>query len=255
MTNDDGIHAPGLWALVRAVKPLGNVLVCAPDRDRSGVGASLSDASSPRVKRLFAPVEGVEAHAVDGTPGDATLLGLRQLASGPVDLVVSGINPGNNVSADIERSGTVGAGLHACINGVPALAVSSHSEPDADAPLVTSVITEVAREMLKGARRPPLFLNLNFPLIDAETCHLHDHAVPAAPIAGAVRTAPAPLLGLGDLGSAGSGDPLPSDSDVAALVDGYISLTPLDQSLSVDGASAAVHAVVRRAAHVASKFA
>ncbi len=126
VTNDDGIHAPGLWTLVEALRALGTVTVVAPDREQSGVGASISLAKSFRMHRLTFSMEGVETYSVEGTPGDAVIIGLSHIMKDtPVDLVVSGVNHGHNVGTELLLSGTVGAAMHARMRGVPAIAVSA----------------------------------------------------------------------------------------------------------------------------------
>lgn len=162
VTNDDGAHAPGLWALVRAVRPLGEIVVSAPDRDRSGVGPALSVNDMIRAKEVTPEIEGVRTFAVEGTPGDAAVLGLRKLVGEPVDLVVSGINPGTNVGEDVVISGTVGAGLHAFLNGVSTVAISVDGDSDPSHPAVQSVTRAIVAEVAR-ARGFPWFVNVNFP--------------------------------------------------------------------------------------------
>ncbi|MBI4304960.1 MAG: 5'/3'-nucleotidase SurE [Chloroflexi bacterium] len=164
VTNDDGAHAPGLWALVRAVRPLGDIVVSAPDRDRSGVGPALSLNELIRAKELVSPMPDVKVFAVEGTPGDAAVLGLRHLVPGKIDLAISGINPGTNVGEDVIISGTVGAAAHAYLNGVPTLAVStSEGLRDIDHPVVGRVITAISPDLAALREPSPLYLNVNFP--------------------------------------------------------------------------------------------
>jgi 5'-nucleotidase len=122
VTNDDGIAAPGLWAVVRALQEVGEVVVVAPDREQSGVGTSFSLHNPVHVRRITR--RGVRAHAVDGTPADAVLLGLGELYPEGIDAVISGINPGSNMGRDAFLSGTVGAALHGHFKGIPSLAIS-----------------------------------------------------------------------------------------------------------------------------------
>ena len=126
ITNDDGIHAPGLWTLVEAMQRVGRVTVVAPDREQSGVGASISLAKAIHMHKLTFSMEGVDTYAVEGTPGDAVILGLAQVMKDqPVDLVVSGVNHGHNTGTELFLSGTVGAALHARLRGITAIAVSA----------------------------------------------------------------------------------------------------------------------------------
>ncbi|MYD36929.1 MAG: 5'/3'-nucleotidase SurE [Dehalococcoidia bacterium] len=123
LTNDDGIHAPGILALVKSLRGLGEITVVAPDREQSGMGASFTLHRPVRVRRLR--TRGARYYAVDGTPGDAVIVALGHImAEEKPDLVISGINHGTNLGADVFLSGTVGAALHAHIRGIPSIAIS-----------------------------------------------------------------------------------------------------------------------------------
>jgi 5'-nucleotidase len=168
VTNDDGIHAPGLFALADALRSLGAVEVIAPAHNQSASGHK---------KTLFTdiPVEktqlrdGTPALAVDGSPADCIALTALGMARWPPRLVVSGINRGANMGQDVTYSGTVTAALEAVINGVPSLAVSLNRR-DADtvedyAIAARLAVTVVAQILEKGL--PPLtILNLNVPALD-----------------------------------------------------------------------------------------
>jgi len=125
VSNDDGIYARGLWALVRELKGVGEVIVVAPDREQSAVGTSVTLHYPLRVKKVKPRLSGVEAYAVEGTPADSVILGLRMLAKGDIDLVISGINEGLNLGNDVFISGTVGAALQGYFYEIPAIAVSA----------------------------------------------------------------------------------------------------------------------------------
>ena len=111
VTNDDGVLSRGLWACARALLPLGEVFVVAPDREQSGVGPALNLQRPVKASRFTPMSEGLQdltAYVVEGTPGDCVVLALEELV-GPVDLVVSGINHGPNTGPAVLMSGTVGA--------------------------------------------------------------------------------------------------------------------------------------------------
>ncbi len=126
ITNDDGIESQGLWAVVEALLPLGELLVVAPDRQWSGAGRSMPHHVTGRLNPAGREVGGqpVRAFAVDATPALAVVHGLLELAERKPDLLVSGINFGENISTEVTISGTVGAALEAATEGIPALAVS-----------------------------------------------------------------------------------------------------------------------------------
>src|SRR4030065_903502 len=123
VTNDDGVTAPGLLALAQALQPLGKISVLAPDRNWSASG---------HVKTLHRPLgvnktqlaDGSPALCTDGAPSDCVALAVLGLLEDPVDLIVSGINPGANVGHDVTYSGTVTAAMEGAIWGLPSLAFS-----------------------------------------------------------------------------------------------------------------------------------
>lgn len=127
VTNDDGVHAPGIARMAVALRDAGHdVVICAPDKNLSGAGAS-TGADLRRIKGLQVNptvVESMEAHMVSSTPAVCSLLAIRGAFGGPVDMVVSGINPGTNMGPSVLHSGTVGAVVTAANFGVPGLAVS-----------------------------------------------------------------------------------------------------------------------------------
>lgn len=126
ITNDDGIESPGLRAAVQAALPLGDVLVVAPNRQWSGAGRSLPHDLQGSIAPYALRVDGRQppAYKVDGSPAAAVLHGLFELSSRKPALLISGINYGENVGADVTISGTVGAALEGAANDLPALAVS-----------------------------------------------------------------------------------------------------------------------------------
>lgn len=167
VTNDDGVLAPGLWALAEALRPLGSVVVVAPDREQSGVGTSVSLLNPLRLSKMPGLSDDIPAYAVEGTPADCVVLatgalpleGLRQ----PIDLVVAGINDGANLGDDVLISGTVGAALRAYLRGIPAIAVSIASLRPRGYDAAASVARGVADWALGGSFGGEFFLNVNLP--------------------------------------------------------------------------------------------
>lgn len=121
--NDDGIHARGLRDLALALSDLGEVTVAAPDRARSASGHSITLHKPLRADRVTVP-GATEAYSVSGTPTDCVALALRHLLRERPDLVVSGINHGPNLGWDLTYSGTVAAAIEGALLGVPAMAIS-----------------------------------------------------------------------------------------------------------------------------------
>jgi len=154
VTNDDGIHAPGIKALADALAKVGDVAVVAPDRERSAVGHALTLHHPLRAVQL-----GPDMFSVDGTPTDCVNLGIHNLISFKPDLVVSGINRGGNLGDDVTYSGTVSAALEAALMGIPAFAVSLVTEGaggnyDAAAGFAARLAREVYSQRAPGQHLP-----------------------------------------------------------------------------------------------------
>ena len=119
VTNDDGIDSEGLDALIKSFQLLGEVFVVAPDRQRSGVGMSITIDRPLRIDRRQENV-----FIIDGMPVDCVMLAIHKLMPSPPDLIVSGVNDGQNIGYDVYHSGTVGAAIMGTMLGVPSMAVS-----------------------------------------------------------------------------------------------------------------------------------
>ena len=130
LTNDDGIHSPGLWAAAEMLSDLGYVTVAAPRDQSSGMGRSLPMSSDGVIRSEVLRVCGKDwtVYAVGGTPAQAVLHGILEIMPQKPDLVVSGINYGENVATGITISGTVGAAMEAASQGIPALAASLETD-------------------------------------------------------------------------------------------------------------------------------
>ena len=123
LTNDDGIHAEGLWALNSRLAPRHAVTVIAPDRERTAVGHGITLHLPLRAHPVVLN-GGARGYAVNGTPADCVKLGILEILKHKPDLVVAGLNPGANVGVNITYSGTVAAAKEAALGGIPAIAAS-----------------------------------------------------------------------------------------------------------------------------------
>jgi len=160
VTNDDGVHSAGLRFLSLALSDLGQVVVVAPDRNRSAVGHALTLDHPLRAEEIKPQV-----FAVDGTPTDCINLGVHGLLGQRPDLVVSGINRGSNVGDDITYSGTVCAALEATLMGLPAFAVSLDTKHfnDKDLGLAADFSKSLAEKIRINGLPEETFLNVNIP--------------------------------------------------------------------------------------------
>ncbi len=158
VTNDDGIEAPGLKALVQSLGSLGEVTVVAPDKEMSASSQSLSLHTPLRVRALD------ERHfAVAGTPADTVILAIHHLLPSKPDLVVSGINLGGNLGENVIYSGTVAAAMEAVLHGVPSFAVSLVARKDPDFRTAAAFAAEVAVKVLDEGLPARVTLNVNVP--------------------------------------------------------------------------------------------
>lgn len=165
VTNDDGVYAPGIFALARAMREIGEVQVIAPATNQSASGHKKTLFQDIPVSQTVLD-DGSDALAVSGSPADCIALAALGLAKWPPRIVVSGINRGGNMGQDITYSGTVTAALEATINGVPAVAVSL-SQRDADHPddyaEAARVAVQVVKKTLEKGLPPFTILNVNVP--------------------------------------------------------------------------------------------
>lgn len=163
VTNDDGILAPGLWALVKELKSIAQVVVVAPDREQSAIGTAVTLRQPLRVQRVKPLVPEVETYSVEGTPADSVILALGKLIKDGVDLVVSGINPGTNLGDDVLISGTVSAALQGYLHGFSALAISVAATDGIYMENAARFATLLAKKINSNALPTNIFLNVNLP--------------------------------------------------------------------------------------------
>jgi 5'-nucleotidase len=158
VTNDDGINAPGLQALAKAMAELGEVYVVAPDRERSAVGHMLT---------LHRPLKAEElkprVFSVNGTPTDCVAIGASKVVPSRPDLIASGINRGANLGDDITYSGTVSAAMEGAILGIPSFAISLAGDKPFHYETAASYAVEIARYILERKLPDDILLNVNVP--------------------------------------------------------------------------------------------
>ncbi|MCB0826265.1 MAG: 5'/3'-nucleotidase SurE [Armatimonadetes bacterium] len=167
ITNDDGVYAPGIAALVRAVQPIASeIIVSAPDRERSACGHAMTLRDPLRFKET--EVEGCRALEVNGVPVDCVNLALTVAFPDGCDLVLSGINNGPNLGFDVTYSGTVAGAMEGCINGIKSMAFSMALFVDG-APLHMETgerwIAENIQKLTEIDLPELTFLNVNVPAI------------------------------------------------------------------------------------------
>ncbi|MBR5626465.1 MAG: 5'/3'-nucleotidase SurE [Thermoguttaceae bacterium] len=165
LTNDDGIFSPALAILAKELKRIGEVCVVAPATEQSGVGQTITFLTPLTVKKVF--LNGQQwGWAVNGSPVDCVKLGIYELAGGPVDLVVSGINNGLNIGSSIMYSGTVAAALEGVYQGKTSFAISAqYHENSVDGYFgrAAALTVDFIQKILGHSQKPGELYNINFP--------------------------------------------------------------------------------------------
>ena len=164
LTNDDGIDAPGLEALVNAARTIGDPIIVAPAGPQSGVSHAVTWREGVRIEP-----RGEKRFAIHGTPADCTRLGLLRVVP-DAKWVLSGINHGSNLGADMYYSGTVAAVREAVLHGWPGVAVSHYRKSGVDYDWARAVkwVTPILSEILAKPIEAGLFYNVNLPILPAQ---------------------------------------------------------------------------------------
>ncbi|MBN1918875.1 MAG: 5'/3'-nucleotidase SurE [Verrucomicrobia bacterium] len=237
-TNDDGIHAPGLGALVEALAPLGEVVVVAPNRERSATAHAITLHEPLRVEKVSRN-GAFFGHAVSGTPVDCVKLAVVSLLAERPDFLVSGINPGTNVGTNAIYSGTVSAALEGAMNGITSLAVSIDASGDVSGDELDYVgaaafTRRFIERLASGGLARPTAFNINLPNLPADRIkgmrfthqgrlmfreEFHERTDPQRRVYY--------WLG-GELPVSDDG----AHADSTAVLDGYIAVTPLHYDLT-----------------------
>ncbi len=163
ITNDDGVQAKGIQSLIEAIKPLGEIVVLAPDGARSGMSSAITSEVPLRLYQLKRE-ENLTVYSCTGTPVDCVKLAINEILDRKPDLVISGINHGSNAAICVIYSGTMGAAIEGCIFGIPSLGVSltDHSS-DADFSEAAKYARIVAEKILEEGLPENVCLNVNVP--------------------------------------------------------------------------------------------
>lgn len=252
LTNDDGVDAPGLLALAQAVRRIAPVEIIAPERNWSASGHVKTMTKPLRVKP-FTLRDGTMARACDGAPSDCVAMALLGLLPEKPSLVISGINPHANVGHDLTYSGTVTAALEGAIGGVPSLAVSvddaSYTDPN-EYTVAAEVAAKLGGKILQDGLLPGTCLNLNVPALAAPqirgikitrtgTRIYRDQLIERRDPRGN------PYYWIGGEPPTGLTDEV--GTDLWALANGYISITPIHLDMTN-------HTLVTQIEHWASEL-
>lgn len=165
VTNDDGFDAKGLATLIEMVRPYGEVLVVAPEEGRSGMGHAIT-VREPLRFSLIREEENFRLFSCSGNPVDCVKMGINTISERRPDLLVSGVNHGSNTSISLFYSGTMGAVVEGCLNGIPAIGFSLCSfSPEADFEVAKKAGIPLIEKTLKNNLPAGICLNVNVPAI------------------------------------------------------------------------------------------
>lgn len=229
VTNDDGVHSRGIIALFNAMKEIGDAYIIAPDRERSAVGHALTLHRPLKVDELRENI-----FSVNGTPTDCVALGVHKILPKKPDLVASGINRGANLGDDITYSGTVSAAIEGTILGVPSFAISLVGDKPFRYDTAVPFAIEVAKYILNKSLPYDTLLNVNVP-------NQHNDMIKGIKVTrqgkrvydNAIQDTYSPW---GDKHYwIGGGKPYwehGEDMDIQAVLNGYISITPVHLDLT-----------------------
>lgn len=158
LTNDDGVHAPGIRALAEAIRPLGDVVIVAPHVERSAMSHAMTISQPLRMEKLSA-----DTYAVEGLPVDCVLLACRKILSRKPSWVLSGINRGGNLGIDVITSGTVGAALEGSLLGYKSMAISTEGRGLLDYSAAQSVVVKLLKNEHISHIAEKNVINVNVP--------------------------------------------------------------------------------------------
>ena len=244
LTNDDGYHAPGMAILEAIARELSDdIWVCAPAEEQSGAGHSLTLSRPVRIRE-----HGERRWSCSGTPTDSVMMAIGKLMPEKPDLILSGVNRGANLGDDVTYSGTVSAAIEGALAGIPSIALSQVYAKEGmgdSVPFETAAAwgAKVLRPLLAMQMEPRTLININFPAIPADAVQgirvtrqgFHDYGRSSIVEGTDPRGYRYYWFGLHGIEHSPG-----HDSDLEAIVDNYISVTPLQLDLTHDASLAAL---------------
>ena len=230
ISNDDGVRAPALPVLAQALRPIGEVIIVAPSEDQTGISQALTGAE-PIVRGDLMLTGGLPAIGLSATPATTIQIAIKNIVMPRPDLVVTGINTAYNLGASAYLSGTVGAARQAVIEGVPAVATSMATSAVArDVPAAAQQVAGVVRQARDHRLPPQTFLNVNIPPMGAGGYKGYQVTTQAATRAGVETFVETKHPGTDRTiywSVYKEGASAPEGTDIWAVNNGYVSITPM----------------------------
>lgn len=244
LTNDDGYHAPGMAVLEAIARTLSDdIWVCAPSEEQSGAGHSLTLSRPVRIRQ-----HAEKRFSCTGTPTDSVMMAVGRLMPEKPDLILSGVNRGANLGDDVTYSGTVSAAIEGALAGIPSIALSQVYATEGMADAVPFAVAhawgeKILRPLLGYPIPPRTVININFPAIAPDAVKgvritrqgFHDYSRGTIVEGTDPRGYPYFWFGLHGIEHSPA-----HDSDLEAIADGFISVTPLQLDLTHDASLAAL---------------
>ncbi len=233
LTNDDGIYAEGLRILRNFAQTIGEVVIAAPSTEQSAVGHSITLYDPIKAHEVYHG-EGFYGYAIGGTPADSVKLAIHYLLPRKPDLVISGINNGANLGINVLYSGTVSAATEAAILGTPAIAVSVAAKKNPPFEATLPFLEKISRWVINNGLPEGIALNMNVPAMPFDK--IRGVKVTRQSLCRFNETFERREDPRGDFYYWLSGEATPDNGDdgldIAALRDGYVSVTPLFYDLT-----------------------
>jgi 5'-nucleotidase len=171
VTNDDGVHAPGIRHLWQSISEIADVVVVAPAAEQSATGLSITIREPLKIEKVRWTDTDAKVWSVSGTPADCVKMALRVILTTPPDLIISGINRGSNAGRNVLYSGTVAAVIEGTLQNIPGMALSIADFTHPPYQEVERHVPSLLQYLLKHPLPPGTFMNVNFPLKMDQTMH------------------------------------------------------------------------------------
>lgn len=235
LSNDDGVHSPGIHHLANYLKEIGLVTLVAPESERSASGLSITMHKPLRTQKVNFFDDSINAWCINGTPSDCVKFAIDSLLTETPDLVISGINHGSNMGTDVLYSGTVSAAIEGAINDVPAIAVSLDTVGKCDFEPYAKLAAKLCKQLYENNIKKGIVMNINIPYVpidEIKGVKVTKLGVRRYKNCFIERLDPRGKSYFWLAGELDNKDFNNSDTDVGSIYNNYISVTPITFDLT-----------------------